>query len=161
MGLGPSRVCRPKISVCDDSYPNAITGERFPKKFASHDLRRTVATRLAEVLGDEGDTLIKCVLGHSDGGVTAIYNRICQALPYGSERNSSSGPVRARGRVASFDRNVLGLDRLQSAGLLGSGRNRFRTGTGITLCQISMPNHLAYQLIFSAALSKSGTGASP
>jgi integrase len=53
----------------------AITGEKFPKKFTSHDLRRTVATRLAETLGDEGDKLVKRVLGHSDGSVTAIYNR--------------------------------------------------------------------------------------
>jgi integrase len=30
---------------------------------------------LAETLGDEGDKLVKRVLGHSDGSVTAIYNR--------------------------------------------------------------------------------------
>jgi integrase len=53
----------------------AVTGERFSKTFTSHDLRRTVATRLAEALGDEGDKLVKRVLGHSDGSVTAIYNR--------------------------------------------------------------------------------------
>ena len=53
----------------------AITGEKFRKQFTSHDLRRTVATRLAETLGDEGDKLVKRVLGHSDGSVTAIYNR--------------------------------------------------------------------------------------
>ena len=53
----------------------AITGASFPKKFTSHDLRRTVATRLAEALGDEGEKLVKRVLGHSDGTVTAIYNR--------------------------------------------------------------------------------------
>ena len=53
----------------------AITGSKFPKKFTSHDLRRTVATRLAESLGDEGDKLVRRVLGHSDGSVTAIYNR--------------------------------------------------------------------------------------
>ena len=53
----------------------AITGEKFTKKFTSHDLRRTVATRLAESLGDAGDKLVKRVLGHSDGSVTAIYNR--------------------------------------------------------------------------------------
>lgn len=95
MGSRPSRLCRLKISVCDESYvvssqfprvcawpkhrpralPNAITGERFPKKLTSHDLRRTVATRLAEVLGDAGTSVIKRVLGHSDGSVTAIYNR--------------------------------------------------------------------------------------
>src|SRR6185312_12208386 len=45
------------------------------KQFSSHDLRRTVATRLAECLGDAGDKLVKRVLGHSDGSVTAIYNR--------------------------------------------------------------------------------------
>jgi len=53
----------------------AVTGEKFAKQFRSHDLRRTVATRMAESLGDEGDKLIKRVLGHSDGSVTAIYNR--------------------------------------------------------------------------------------
>jgi integrase len=45
------------------------------KHITSHVLRRTVATRLAELLGEEGDKLIKRVLGYSDGSVTAIYNR--------------------------------------------------------------------------------------
>jgi integrase len=53
----------------------ALTGSRFSKEFTSHDLRRTVATRLAESLGDQGDKLVKRVLGHADGSVTAIYNR--------------------------------------------------------------------------------------
>jgi integrase len=53
----------------------ALTGAKFSKSFSSHDLRRTVATRLAENLGDQGDKLVKRVLGHSDGSVTAIYNR--------------------------------------------------------------------------------------
>ena len=53
----------------------AVTGERFAKKFSSHDLRRTVATRLAESIGDAGDKLVKRVLGYSDASVTAIYNR--------------------------------------------------------------------------------------
>lgn len=53
----------------------ANKGARLPKKLASHALRRTVATRLAELLGDEGDKLVKRVLGHSGGSVTAIYNR--------------------------------------------------------------------------------------
>ena len=53
----------------------ALTGARFSKAFTSHDLRRTVATRLAETLGDQGEKLVKRVLGHSDGSVTAIYNR--------------------------------------------------------------------------------------
>lgn len=53
----------------------ANTGAPLSKHLTSRVLRRTVATRLAEVLGDEGDKLIKRVLGHSDGSVTAIYNR--------------------------------------------------------------------------------------
>ena len=53
----------------------ALTGARFSKAFTSHDLRRTVATRIAEKLGDQGDKLVKRVLGHADGSVTAIYNR--------------------------------------------------------------------------------------
>jgi integrase len=58
--------------------PNAIIaliGSNLSKSFTSHDLRRTVATRLAEALGDQGDKLVKRVLGHADGSVTAIYNR--------------------------------------------------------------------------------------
>jgi integrase len=55
------------------SWPSP--GTKFSKKFTSHDLRRTVATRLAESLGDEGDKHVRRVLGHSDGSVTAIYNR--------------------------------------------------------------------------------------
>jgi integrase len=53
----------------------AITGSEFSMPFTSHDLRRTVATRLGESLGVGGEQLIKKVLGHSDGSVTAIYNR--------------------------------------------------------------------------------------
>ena len=53
----------------------ANTGSSSGKHLTSHALRRTVATRLAEQLGDEGDKLVKRVLGHSDGSVTAIYNR--------------------------------------------------------------------------------------
>lgn len=53
----------------------ANTGAPLSKHLTSHVLRRTVATRLAELLGDQGDKLIKRVLGHSDGSVTAIYNR--------------------------------------------------------------------------------------
>ena len=53
----------------------ANTGAPPAKYLTSHVLRRTVATRIAELLGDEGDKLIKRVLGHSDGSVTAIYNR--------------------------------------------------------------------------------------
>ncbi len=53
----------------------AISGERPGAPWTPHDLRRTVATRIAERLGVGGEQLIKRVLGHSDGSVTAIYNR--------------------------------------------------------------------------------------
>jgi integrase len=53
----------------------AHTGSREMKPWTPHDLRRTVATRIAEALGVGGEQLIKRVLGHSDGSVTAIYNR--------------------------------------------------------------------------------------
>jgi hypothetical protein len=44
-------------------------------RWTPHDLRRTVATRIAEQLGVGGEQLIKRVLGHSGGSVTTIYNR--------------------------------------------------------------------------------------
>jgi integrase len=54
----------------------AVTGEKFCKSFTSHDLRRTVATRAAESIGDQGgqtgQTRSRAVLGHSDGSVTAF-----------------------------------------------------------------------------------------
>jgi integrase len=53
----------------------AETGERVSNRWTPHDLRRTVATRLAETLGVGGEQMIRRVLGHSDGSVTAIYNR--------------------------------------------------------------------------------------
>jgi integrase len=53
----------------------AHTGSALSKPFTLHDLRRTVATRLGESLGVGGEQLIRKVLGHSDGSVTAIYNR--------------------------------------------------------------------------------------
>jgi integrase len=53
----------------------ALRGEPFSTPFTSHDLRRTVATRIGEALGVGGEQLIRKVLGHSDGSVTAIYNR--------------------------------------------------------------------------------------
>ncbi|MGP8035563.1 MAG: tyrosine-type recombinase/integrase [Steroidobacteraceae bacterium] len=53
----------------------AVTGERPLDRWTPHDLRRTVATRIAEQLGVGGEQLIKRVLGHADGSVTAIYNR--------------------------------------------------------------------------------------
>jgi integrase len=53
----------------------AVSGERAVVPWTPHDLRRTVATRIAEQLGVGGEQLIKRVLGHADGSVTAIYNR--------------------------------------------------------------------------------------
>jgi integrase len=53
----------------------AICGERPLVRWTPHDLRRTVATRIAEKLGVGGEQLIRRVLGHADGSVTAIYNR--------------------------------------------------------------------------------------
>jgi integrase len=53
----------------------AVSGERTFDRWTPHDLRRTVATRIAEQLGVGGEQLIKRVLGHTDGSVTAIYNR--------------------------------------------------------------------------------------
>jgi len=53
----------------------AQMGSAMTPPFTSHDLRRTVATRLGESLGVGGEQLIRNVLGHSDGSVTAIYNR--------------------------------------------------------------------------------------
>ena len=53
----------------------AVSGERSRAPWTPHDLRRTVATRIAEQLGVGGEQLIKRVLGHADGSVTAIYNR--------------------------------------------------------------------------------------
>jgi len=53
----------------------AQTGERVTVRWTPHDLRRTVATHMAENLGTGGEQLVRKVLGHSDGSVTAIYNR--------------------------------------------------------------------------------------
>lgn len=52
-----------------------VSGNRVVKRWTPHDLRRTVATRIAEALGIGGEQLIEKVLGHSDNSVTAIYNR--------------------------------------------------------------------------------------
>jgi integrase len=53
----------------------ALSGERVKIRWTPHDLRRTVATHIAEILGVGGEQLIRKILGHSDGSVTAIYNR--------------------------------------------------------------------------------------
>jgi len=43
-------------------------------RFTSHDLRRSVASRIAESLGIGGEPLIRRLLGHADSSVSAIYN---------------------------------------------------------------------------------------
>ena len=62
-----------KTRLADQILAN--TGAKFPKRLTTQTLRRTVATQVAEELGDQGDKLVKRILGHSDGTVTAIYNR--------------------------------------------------------------------------------------
>jgi integrase len=87
----------------------ANTGAPLAKHLTSHVLRRTVATRLAELLGDQGDKLIKRVLGHSDGSVTAIYNRygyvreMRRALEAWAAELLSNADVGVFGRTARSD----------------------------------------------------------
>jgi integrase len=50
------------------------TGETM-RRWTPHDLRRTVASRIAEALGIEGERFLKRVLDHADGTATEIYNR--------------------------------------------------------------------------------------
>lgn len=88
----------------------ANTGAPLSKHVTSHVLRRTVATRLAESLGDEGDKLIKRVLGHSDGSVTAIYNR------YGYVREMRRALTKwAHELTADSEVRVFGADLAQVA----------------------------------------------
>jgi integrase len=61
-----------QVRMRDAIYAN--TGA-FPQPWTPHDIRRTVATRIAEATGEAGDKLVKRVLGHVDQSVTAIYNR--------------------------------------------------------------------------------------
>ena len=99
----------------------AITGSKFSKKFTSHDLRRTVATRLAESLGDEGDKLVRRVLGHSDGSVTAIYKRygyvreMRRALEqWGSDLTSTHAPAQSIAPALSRDVGLIGARAAQA-----------------------------------------------
>jgi integrase len=58
--------------------PSAILtkqGAALSAPFTSHDLRRSTVTHIVESLGRGGEPLIKRLLGHTDGSVTAIYNR--------------------------------------------------------------------------------------
>jgi integrase len=52
----------------------AETGETM-RPWTPHDLRRTVASMIAEALGIEGERFLKRVLDHTDGSATEIYNR--------------------------------------------------------------------------------------
>ncbi len=52
----------------------AETGEAM-RPWTPHDLRRTVASMIAEALGIEGERFLKRVLDHADGSATEIYNR--------------------------------------------------------------------------------------
>lgn len=69
---GVSKFYRTRLA---EAIMTANAGARLSKVFTSQDLRRTVATRLAEMLGESGEKLVPRVLGHADGSVTAIYNR--------------------------------------------------------------------------------------
>jgi integrase len=57
--------------------PQAIfkQSEAVISPFTSHDLRRGVASGIAESLGIGGEPLVRRLLGHVDSSVTAIYNR--------------------------------------------------------------------------------------
>ena len=58
--------------LMDAIYANSGT---IPKPWNPHDCRRTVATKIAEALGEGGDKLVKRVLGHAERDATAVYNR--------------------------------------------------------------------------------------
>ena len=87
----------------------AESGQRVAVPWTPHDLRRTVATRIAETLGVGGEQLIKRVLGHSDGTVTAIYNRYGYVKEMRGVLEQWAGelladePVEGRSGVGSFD----------------------------------------------------------
>jgi integrase len=73
MGVSPlSDWSNARKRMRDAIYAN--TGA-LPKPWNPHDVRRTVATRIAEALGEGGDKLVKRVRCHADREVTAIYNR--------------------------------------------------------------------------------------
>jgi len=57
--------------------PRAIVGQNGAPiaAFTSHDIRRSVASCIAERLGIGGEPLIRRLLGHADSSVSAIYNR--------------------------------------------------------------------------------------
>jgi integrase len=68
--------------------------ERSGVEFRVHDLRRTATSGLAELGVDR--TVIKKVLNHADGGVTAIYDR----YSYDKEKRTA---------LAKWDRYLIGV----------------------------------------------------
>jgi site-specific recombinase XerC len=68
-GLGWSRAQERIMQACF-----AETGEQM-RPWTPHDLRRTVASMIAEALGIEGERFLKRVLDHADRSATEIYNR--------------------------------------------------------------------------------------
>lgn len=78
--LGGSEYVFPNLSGYDSVRPESVS-KSVPRNvaafkiayFRSHDLRRTAATQMAS-MGTPSTTVGK-VLNHSEGGVTAIYNR--------------------------------------------------------------------------------------
>ena len=78
--LGGSEYVFPNFSGDDSVRPESVS-KSVPRNvaalkiayFRSHDLRRTAATQMAS-MGTPSSTVGK-VLNHSEGGVTAIYNR--------------------------------------------------------------------------------------
>lgn len=81
----------------------AVSGDRVVVPWTPHDLRRTVATRIAEQLGVGGEQMIKRVLGHTDGSVTAIYNR------YGYVKEMRAVLERWADDLTADDAKVTGL----------------------------------------------------
>lgn len=79
----------------------AINGEPIPKRITTQTIRRTVASGIADILGFEGEKLVKRVLGHADTSVTAIYNQygyvreMRRALDQWADKLTSPEPVRA------------------------------------------------------------------
>lgn len=72
--VGISKFYRTRLA---DAIMIANAGARLPKAFTSQDLRRTVATRLAEMLGEQTDKVVPRVLGHADGFCDRHLQSLC------------------------------------------------------------------------------------
>lgn len=62
-----------------------------------------MATRLAEIVGEAGDKVVKRVLGHADGTVTAIYNRYAYVREMRSALEKWARDLTAAKNVAATD----------------------------------------------------------